>query len=543
MKECPASLRISFPEHIQRDPLLLKATSFLKKYQYAFLFAFLYVFLVTRGGRPFWDDFCRMGRMGHDWFPDARPIAGFIYKLFTVTPNPLSLTHHLFPVADLYPLTNLAGAFQVILGTALFLECLEPLRRHIYFKQALACFPLASPFFLENLSFHSDSLFFGSAILFACLGSSLLWRETKKEDLKQNLLKIFVAGLFVFFAFGSYQPSANIFLGTVLFLAWYAVTVSQTSIRIISRKLAFSATSFLMGACLYKIFCPTPSGWGNQHKDMVPLSQLIATLEKHFLDFWHLILTNLQSYLFSNLKFISLSGMFIAILFSLFFTQKITRKLLALILLMSLMIPALGGVILPLANPVMEIRVLFGTSFFILFMMIILCIGLQNFLAFFPKIARHQEGLHVALALFIFWPCCICAAEWSSANIMQRNAEERLAIYLKSDLQKAALHYPDAKLALIGKAKIAQETALYREHNSILRGRPLDSNIVECFGLCSFWTKDLWPENKILFPGETLEGEKEYIPSNLKKMRIAHTDLYDLYGSPRLIWIEFPDKS
>src|SRR5262249_11640604 len=142
---------------------------------------------------------------------------------------------------------------------------------------ALVVFPIiGSPFFLENLSYRFDSLPMSLAVAFAIFAAI---------NLKNKKLDVIIGSLCLTIAFGLYQVSVNVFIGTsaLLILAeCWAGADKAAALRLFLSN----AAKFAIACFVYKIFLLSAyPAFGRDEMislDKGGLIQLIGTLRESF---------------------------------------------------------------------------------------------------------------------------------------------------------------------------------------------------------------------------------------------------------------------
>ncbi|QCE32692.1 hypothetical protein FAI41_03355 [Acetobacteraceae bacterium] len=524
----------SFSFHFLEEKIL----SFLKIYRFSFLFAAFYALLATWGNHLHEDDVIRASFSGISWFPDGRPLANVIYAFFSFSHNSFYHSYNArFP--DLWPLTSLFSAFQMIISAGLLVNFCLKKETYPSFRQALVLLPLLSPFFLENISFHFDSLFFGSAALFSCLASVVLWSSITKQqsfNFKNYFFPILAALPFLLACLMTYQAAINIYLGFALFAGCYCLTFEKIPLITVIKYLSMSAVGFIIASLIYKAVIPIKGEWVSSHTVFATPLNLYATLCNNIIMFQKMLFRVLGTPLYFSLKFLLLSSFFISLFYILFSKSKYFTKLFASLCLLTLPLITLGGLMLALEKPIPAPRVFFGTDFTFLFSALFLCKITERCPLSGPS--SHDRILTYALSSLLLFPCYIGATEWNHALIADQKIALITALRLQPDLEKASLLYPNAKLATDGPAKNALESQYDATFNPILSEWGASSILNSHFGLYFLANNEIWSLEKILLPWERLPNEKDYIPKKHYKL-LAHTKNYDLHGNEELIWIKF----
>ncbi len=159
------------------------------------------------------------------WYKDARPLMAFIVEFFNLGA----------PVFDISPLTQILGVAILALALTLFSRKYFP--EHSKKSAILCCMMfIISPFFLENLSYHFESLGM-------CLSLALYLILFSLPDRIQGISLFVLTFLFSFCVLCLYQAAIGSF-GALLFLTGYL------KLNKINWKQFFSSALYMITGCL-----------------------------------------------------------------------------------------------------------------------------------------------------------------------------------------------------------------------------------------------------------------------------------------------------
>ncbi len=159
------------------------------------------------------------------WYRDARPLMAFIVEFFNLGA----------PIFDISPLTQILGVAILALALTLFSRKYFP--KHSTKSAILCCMMfIISPFFLENLSYHFESLGM-------CLSLALYLILFSLPDRIQGVSLFVLTFFFSFCVLCLYQAAIGTF-GALLFLTGYL------KLHIINWKQFFISALYMIGGCL-----------------------------------------------------------------------------------------------------------------------------------------------------------------------------------------------------------------------------------------------------------------------------------------------------
>jgi Glucosyl transferase GtrII len=182
-----------------------------------------------------------LGRSIHgyaEWQFDGRPFASIFTALLNFK-SPIFGQEHLF---DISPLPQIMGLAALALAATIL--CINLFGRASDFYSALVVFPIiASPFFLQNLSYKFDAFSMGLAMLCAVVAAT---------QLRDRRYDIAIGSMFLFLTFGLYQAAVNVFIGVTAmqFLAscWggEADVFKKLGYNVLKLLIAFLAYQFII---------------------------------------------------------------------------------------------------------------------------------------------------------------------------------------------------------------------------------------------------------------------------------------------------------
>src|SRR5262249_23791191 len=234
----------------------------------------IYIIPILLADRNYIDDFGH-SIWGNTWWEwDGRPITSWVTLILNFQ-YPWSSPWTNNVLVDTGPLFQILSV--AILAFIAALLCVRMFNERINYGAALVVFPIiGSPFFLENLSYRFDSLPMSLAVAFAIFAAI---------NLKNKKLDVIVGSLCLTTAFGLYQVSVNVFIGTsaLLILAdrWAGADKAAAL-----RLFLSNAAKFAIACFVSKIFLLTAYPAFDRAEmislDKGGLIQLIGTLRESF---------------------------------------------------------------------------------------------------------------------------------------------------------------------------------------------------------------------------------------------------------------------
>ncbi|MXV45052.1 hypothetical protein GS501_08365 [Saccharibacter sp. 17.LH.SD] len=238
----------------------------------------IFVFPIIHANTYYGDDWYRALWIStsNAWLTDHRPL-GYLTVFITSA----------FGMRDIAPLSQIIGAISVALSVSIL-----SLQWNYKTFPAVICFSFifCQPFFLQNLSYHFDSMF----MCFA-LASSLI--PFYSDPSKENKRKLFTySTIIIFLVLNMYQPTISVYLSISLFesmrnlLKTKKVTTSSKNFIFRLSSLGFSLLLFQVESLLFV----KKSAYVSQHSEII---HSIKNIENNF----HSYLTIFHTYFLKDI--------------------------------------------------------------------------------------------------------------------------------------------------------------------------------------------------------------------------------------------------
>ena len=250
-------------QFINRYSLERDTDKFIGRYLVLFSMGVIYCFPIWLADRYYNDDLLRSIRGYADWGDAARPFTSWLTSIFNFQ-YPWMAKFHSSVLVDTGPLLQLLAVAILAFGATLLgaIILTQPLR----LPTALVVFPIiGSPFLLENLSYKFDALSMSVGLTIAIAAAMNI--NNRKLDLSIGILLLVAA-------YGLYQPSVNVFIGTSALL----VLAKLWNNNVFDGELAFINIAKFVGASLiYKFavvgYFPFGSEYSIMHSQIVAFSE------------------------------------------------------------------------------------------------------------------------------------------------------------------------------------------------------------------------------------------------------------------------------
>ncbi|ENG3945403.1 hypothetical protein FV310_08225 [Escherichia coli] len=313
--------------------------------QMILLCAFVYALPYTLASAFYIDDADRSYSGLSNMALNGRPLADIVMMFVSFGNN----------VVDISPATYILSATTIFIATYIFMMKSGISGLTLVMSSTAACF---SPFILQNFAYKFDSITMGLAIslvIFSSISFSI-----------GRLLGVALASLMLVCSLSLYQPSINIYFALVAVLVLIDIYKHQAcNINFIFDKFSALLISIIV---YYFVIVPLSVTGGYAEKHGKVSTSILDTVINNVVNFYNIINSGLSGIHGKLISFFILAPIVILILIAVKITSSnktITNKIFYILFSATCVLItylSIGGLLLPLAQPIYAPRVLIGFS-------------------------------------------------------------------------------------------------------------------------------------------------------------------------------------
>jgi hypothetical protein len=341
---------------------------FLRLFLVLFCMGVVYCFPIWLADRYYNDDLLRSIRGYTDWGDAARPFASWLTSIFNFQ-YPWMAKFHSSVLVDTGPLLQILAVAILAFGATLLGMVIlnQPLR----FSTVLVVFPIiGSPFLLENLSYKFDALSMAVALTISIAAAI---------NIKDKTLDLSVGVILLTVAYGLYQPSVNVFIGTSALF----VLAKLWNDKVLARKFVYMNIAKFVGATLiYELavvsYFPFGSAYSIMHSQIiVPSNDGVLAFIRNVGDATTQIVEP-----FSDVPLLSFFAITSIAIFGARITCTGSKKLLnfgVFVIGTLIIVFSICGILLVLQNPMLSPRAFMGLTVFLVYVLFCIKVAFEYF--------------------------------------------------------------------------------------------------------------------------------------------------------------------